>query len=100
MVVDYNLARRLVNGVLAWRKQRIKDGFSEEKVGKAVVDTDMITARSKGKTVVRMSESAPKKEKTKQAETAAAPAPTPAATEEIKPQPVIHSRPTARYGHW
>lgn len=58
LTVDYNTARKLVTGVVAWRKERIGKGFAEDKVGKPIVNTDFIIAISKGKAVARLLETA------------------------------------------
>lgn len=84
--VDYNFARRLVNAVLKFRREKIKAGHSAEKVGEAKVNTDLITAKNKGKLVAR-----PRGD--------VLPAPTKAKGEEApQKQPVIHHRTRANYG--
>lgn len=87
--VDYNFARRLVNAVLKFRREKIKAGHSEEKVGKAVTNTDLITVKSKGKLVARpRSEvSSAKQEKVKK----------PIEQSKQKKQ-YVHSRYSASYG--
>lgn len=79
------MARRLVNAVLAWRKQRIKDGYSEEKVGTPAVDSELITLRSKGKLVARRPNISEKSTTTK-------------TSQSKKSQTTIHMRRSASYG--
>jgi hypothetical protein len=112
IVIDYNFARRLVNGVLRYRQTKLKEGHSVEKVGQAVVNSDLIATKSKGKIVAQTLEkiqgkptklaakeeaapSVPSTPELKIVESAPAPAPVPAPA---VAQPVVHSRATARYG--
>lgn len=82
--VDYNLARRFVNAVLRFRREKIAKGFSEEKVGRPVVNTDFITVKSKGKLVAKLDGEKPAKK----------------AVSKPAPQPVVHSRRSSSYGRF
>lgn len=88
ITIDYNFSRRLVNAVLRFRKDKIANGFPEEKVGSPVVNTDLITIKSKGKLVARPRGDAAKTTKADKVEKPI----------EQKPQPVIHYRTSRHYG--
>jgi hypothetical protein len=96
IIVDYADSRRLVGGVVQFRKKKINQGFSIEKVGQPLVNTDLIAGRNKGKVVaqsLKQTQTTVTSHKEVQPPVVAQEKETP-----VQSQPIIHSRSSARYG--
>lgn len=103
IIVDYTDCRRLVSGVVQFRKKKIDQGFSIEKVGQPLVNTDLIAGRNKGKVVAQSlkknqaTETSDKEVQPTKVTQAIAPVVQEKETP-VQSQPIIHSRSSARYG--
>lgn len=109
IIIDYADSRRLVSGVVQFRKKKIDQGFSIEKVGQPLVNTDLIAGRNKGKVVAQPLKKNQVTEISHEEvrpavvaqSTVIAQAAAPVVQEKETPvqsQPIIHSRSSARYG--